>query len=78
MKDILFATMVLVCKELHKEREKAKEANAPKQVVISLQEFEKLKEDQEFLQALQAAGVDNWEGYDEALMETLREDDDDE
>lgn len=35
-------------------------------VTISVEEYEKLQEDQQMLQALQAAGVDNWDGYDYA------------
>lgn len=35
-------------------------------VTISAQEYAKLQEDQQMLQALQAAGVDNWDGYDYA------------
>lgn len=36
-------------------------------VTISQGEYRELKDDQNFLRALQAAGVDNWEGYDEAV-----------
>jgi hypothetical protein len=35
-------------------------------VNITRAEHEQLLEDQQFLRALQAAGVDNWEGYSEA------------
>lgn len=35
-------------------------------VTISKKEYEQLKEDSNFLNALRAAGVDNWEGYSEA------------
>lgn len=35
-------------------------------ITIPLKEYNQLIHDQEFLQALQAAGVDNWEGYDYA------------
>jgi len=31
---------------------------------ISEEEYEQLVEDQKFLQALFAAGVDNWQGYE--------------
>jgi len=39
-------------------------------VTITLSEYNELIEDQNFLRALEAAGVDNWEGYDfaEELM----------
>lgn len=47
--------------------------NPDNTVTISLSEYNELIEDQELLQALQAAGVDNWDGYDLAL-EFLRED----
>lgn len=36
-------------------------------VTISKAEYEQLLEDQQFLRALHAAGVDNWEWYEEAL-----------
>lgn len=35
----------------------------PNMVTISLEEYASLQEDREFLNALQYAGVDNWEGY---------------
>lgn len=35
-------------------------------VTISRAKHEQLLKDQQFLRALQAAGVDNWEGYEEA------------
>ena len=36
-------------------------------------EYDQLKKDSDFLQALQECGVDNWEGYSEAhkLVKTL-------
>jgi len=37
-----------------------------KTITITREEHEQLLEDQQFLRALQAAGVDNWEGYAEA------------
>ena len=42
-----------------------------KTVTISEEEYEELKSDSKFLDYLQAAGVDNWDGYDYAqeLME---------
>jgi hypothetical protein len=36
-------------------------------VTISKKEYESLLEDQWFLQCLQSAGVDNWNGYDYAV-----------
>ena len=36
-------------------------------VTITLKEYESLKEDSDFLAALQSAGVDNWDGYSYAL-----------
>lgn len=33
-------------------------------VTITKKEYESLKEDSKWLEALQRAGVDNWEGYD--------------
>jgi hypothetical protein len=41
-------------------------------VTISKEEYESLLEDSNKLLALEGAGVDNWEGYDEA-MEMMRE-----
>lgn len=38
-----------------------------KTVTISITEYEELQEAYDFLMALQMAGVDNWDGYDEAL-----------
>ncbi|WP_170954446.1 hypothetical protein [Bacillus thuringiensis] len=37
--------------------------NAEKTVTISRAEYLELLEDSEFLSCLQAAGVDNWDGY---------------
>lgn len=37
------------------------------QVIIPKAEYERLLEDQRFLDALSAAGVDNWDGYSYAL-----------
>lgn len=34
------------------------------QIVISKKEYQTLRENDRFLDALEAAGVDNWEGYD--------------
>ena len=39
----------------------------PKTVTISVEEYEELIDDAEFLRALRMAGVDNWDGYDEAI-----------
>lgn len=36
-------------------------------VTISMTDYKELLEDQRLLTALQAAGVDNWEGYSYAL-----------
>ena len=36
-------------------------------VTISVEEYEKLKEDQKLLEALKWAGVDNWNGWDYAM-----------
>jgi hypothetical protein len=38
-------------------------------VKISQEEYEELKEAQRFLDCLEHAGVDNWEGYDFAQEE---------
>lgn len=36
-------------------------------ITIPLSDYEQLKSDQAFLNALRAAGVDNWDGYDHAI-----------
>lgn len=46
-----------------------------KTVTISKEEYESLKEDARWLQCLENAGVDNWEGYDFA-RELLNEEND--
>ena len=38
-----------------------------KMVTISVEEYEKLKEDQKLLEALKWVGVDNWDGWDYAM-----------
>lgn len=35
-------------------------------ITISKEEYNRLNENERFLCALQAAGVDNWDGYDHA------------
>ncbi len=45
-------------------------------ITITKKEYEKLKDDSKWLSCLEAAGVDNWEGYDFA-RELLDDDDDD-
>jgi len=42
-------------------------------ITITRKEYKELKEDSDFLQALRAAGVDNWDGYDYAI-DILNED----
>jgi hypothetical protein len=36
-------------------------------ITISTKEYTELKESQYFLESLQANGVDNWEGYGDAI-----------
>ena len=36
-------------------------------ITISKDEYEQLQDDSKFLRCLEAAGVDNWDGYDFAL-----------
>jgi len=38
-------------------------------VTISKKEYDKLLNDSRILRALEGAGVDNWEGYDDAMNE---------
>lgn len=44
-------------------------------VVITKVEYENLKRSDDFLDALEAAGVDNWEGYSQAWRFFEGEDD---
>jgi hypothetical protein len=37
------------------------------EITITLKEYEQLKQAAQFLRCLEAAGVDNWEGYDYAV-----------
>ena len=39
-------------------------------ITITKKEYDQLIHSQKFLNALQGAGVDNWEGYNKALSET--------
>lgn len=48
--------------------------NPDNTVTMDMDTYEEFCEDEAFLRALEAAGVDNWCGYDIAL-EILREDD---
>ena len=45
-------------------------------VSISKDELEKLREDSAMLAALEAAGVDNWEGYSEACRAVSADEED--
>lgn len=47
-------------------------AHTARMVMIEKSVLEELKKDQRLLDALQAAGVDNWEGWD-AAMDILNE-----
>lgn len=38
-----------------------------KMITISVEEYEKLKEDQKLLEALKWVNVDNWDGWDYAM-----------
>lgn len=40
--------------------------NNEEMVTITQKEYDRLKEREDWLYALEAAGVDNWEGYDYA------------
>ena len=43
-------------------------------LLISTEEYKKLKKDQMFLECLQAHGVDNWDGYSDAQEEAYPDD----
>jgi len=47
-----------------------------KTITILKSEYDSLVRDAKFLNALQANGVDNWDGYDYAVEEAFPEDDD--
>ena len=44
-------------------------------VTITVKEYESLVEDSQWLDALNCAGVDNWEGYHYAFIEDDEEED---
>ena len=44
-------------------------------ITIPVEEYERLLNDSYFLEALRAAGVDNWDGY-EAAQDMMEEDED--
>lgn len=52
-------------------------ANSPT-ITITVGEYEVLLEASENLAALEAAGVDNWEGYGDAMASFYDDDDNDE
>jgi hypothetical protein len=45
--------------------------SAKTDILLDWQEYYDLKEDRRLLRALRVAGVDNWEGYDEAMTAFL-------
>jgi len=51
--------------------------NKPK-VGVEYDEYQKLLEDQDKLRALEAYGVDNWDGYSDAMSSVYNEDEDEE
>lgn len=42
------------------------EKNNPKTILITQEEYDELKRDQLWSEALSSAGVDNWDGFDYA------------
>lgn len=48
-------------------------------IILTVDAYNDLVEDQQFLRALERAGVDNWDGYDFALeiFQEMQEDTDD-
>lgn len=42
-------------------------SNDEERISISITRYKQLMDDARFYQCLQMAGVDNWEGYDEAV-----------
>lgn len=49
--------------------QRGSQVKAPEQVTISRKEYDQLLADQAMLDALKAAGVDNWSGYPEAMAQ---------
>lgn len=45
----------------------------PEMINITLAEYEELKKDSRLLDALRAQGVDNWDGWDDALASVSEE-----
>ena len=54
------------------------DSDAPAYVTISRVEYKQLKKDAATLNALEAGGVDNWEGYSDALALIDEDEDEDE
>jgi len=54
------------CKELRTALNE-QSGDQPEMVTITTAEYDQLVEDAEWLSYLEAAGVDNWEGIDEAI-----------
>lgn len=52
--------------------------NSVEMITITQEEYDELLDDQLFLEALRIVGVDNWDGYDEAVntyQDMLKSDD---
>ena len=49
-----------------------------KEITIPIERYESLLRSEKFLNALESAGVDNWDYYSEAYREAYPEDDDEE
>lgn len=58
---------------VHAEILNDKNIETKKAITISEEEYESLLDDREMLHCLQACGVDNWQGYDDA-MQMMNED----
>lgn len=43
-------------------------------IKIPVEEYKRLKQRDEFLRLLEAAGVDNWEGYSQAIESEIGDD----
>ena len=54
------------------------DSNDSETVTISRKEYDQLQKDAAMLNALEAGGVDNWEGYSEACASLDEDEDEDE
>lgn len=59
--------MLVYLKDYLKEQLSVSESNSEKTVLVTQKYLDDLESSARLLEALQAAGVDNWDGYDWAI-----------